>query len=773
MEFKRCMGCMSEYEGDAPCPYCGFDAGTYEAAFYQLMPGTVLNGKYVLGKILGEGGFGISYVGWDLNLEHKVAIKEYYPMHLVTRQTKISPTITVLTGTSLEFYQKGLGKFVDEARTLAKFSGLPGIVLVRDYFQENGTAYIIMEFAEGDTLKTVLERAGGCLPVESVLRIMRPVIESLGEIHKKGLIHRDISPDNLMVDLKGRVKLLDFGAARNYISEKEKSLSIILKPGYAPEEQYRSRGEQGPWTDIYALCATIYRAVTGVLPPESLDRVNGEKLKLPSSLGVMISRQQEKALMKGLELYKKNRFATMEELKCALYQTEPSREQGSDPTTDSSPGSAPIPEPNPSSTPNSVPDPHPKKVFKEKRFGQVLTTVVIFLLSFLGIMYILGREDTETASSEKDFQVPAKVEWTTENGNRYEGFQNGENLPSGQGKVIYANGDQYEGNFVDGYRQGHGKYTWENGAVYVGNYESGKKSGFGILEFADSDQMYIGEWKDNQREGLGILYDKDEQYETGVWKENKKVENIQGVPLETEDGYLYSSSEEELSNKVIIFYSDGTMYIGEANVSAKKPTGWGVTFSKDDLESCSYIEGMFGYDGSQQGIVQYFSEEVDAYTYVVSEEFNGPFLVIGRNGDRRAGFVRNGEQAENWIETDGNDGSVKVGSVGDNGGIVPDSGQEQWIQGKTMCIGIRENGKIKGEHVVIEKDGLCALRNVEEEFLVQFPSGDSGTGLEYFIWGNTTDSGEEWKDGALCAYMQEDGRTGLKIYKNGKWEQAE
>lgn len=769
MEFKRCMGCMREYGGDASCPYCGFDAGKYEAAFYQLLPGTILNGKYVLGKALGEGGFGISYVGWDLNLEHKVAIKEYYPIHHVTRQTRFSSTVTVLTGTSLEFYQKGLGKFVEEARSLAKFSGLPGIVLVRDYFQENGTAYIIMEFAEGETLKTVLEKSGGRLPVETVLRIIRPVIESLEEVHKKGLIHRDISPDNLMVDKDGGVKLLDFGAARNYISEKEKSLSIILKPGYAPEEQYRSRGEQGPWTDVYALCATIYRAITGVLPPESLDRANGEKLKPPSSLGIIISPQQEKTLMKGLELYKKDRFATMEELRCALYQA--GTMSGSAPMPDTNPTSGPDPIRSSNPESNPIHGSHPKQDSKEKKSGLLLAATVVTLLCFLGIAYVREESDARTDLTEKDFRRQIKTEWTSENGNHYEGFQNEDGLPNGMGKVIYADGDQYEGYFAEGYRQGHGKYTWENGAMYVGNYMGGKKSGFGILEFADTEQVYIGEWNENQREGLGILYDKKDQYEMGVWKENKKVEDLRGVPLKTEDGYIYISDVEELSKRAIILQSDGTMYIGEIDTSSQKRNGWGAQFSKEDLENFEYCEGTFGIDGNPTGVTTLYFDFADVITYTVDGELNGPGLMTEPNGNRSEGFMKDGKMVGTWINIDAEDGSITTGTAGDDDNTEKDP--EQWIQGETMCIGIKEDGKMKGEHIVIEKNGVCAVRNVEDEILVQFLSSSDDISSGYFIWGSTLDSGTEWADGAMYAYMQADGRAGLKIYKNGKWEQTE
>ena len=320
MKLNLCYSCMKEKGAPGPCPHCGFDESAYEPAPHHLPPGTILYGKYLIGRVLGEGGFGITYVGWDLNLEMKVAVKEYYPNGFVSRDHERTNTLTIFTGSRGEFFQKGLEKFVDEARRLAKFWGFPGIVSVKDYFQENKTAYIVMEFVQGQTLKELLkQRPGKRLPVAEVFAMMRPVMQSLEEIHKAGLIHRDISPDNLMVSPKGQVKLIDFGAARDFAEDGEKSRSVLLKPGYAPSEQYRSRGNQGPWTDVYSLCATMYRAITGRVPEESLDRMEEDTLKRPSQLGVTIPAHQEGALMKGLAVFQRERFPSVEELEAALY----------------------------------------------------------------------------------------------------------------------------------------------------------------------------------------------------------------------------------------------------------------------------------------------------------------------------------------------------------------------------------------------------------------------------------------------------------------------
>lgn len=313
------MGCMQEKKGPGPCPHCGFDESTYEVLPHHLPPGTILNGKYLVGKVLGQGGFGITYLGWDLNLDVKLAIKEYYPNGYVIREATCGPTVSVMTGSRAEFFQKGLAKFVDEAKRLGKFWGLPGIVAVKDYFQANHTAYIVMEYAEGETLKEVLAKNNGRLQPEVIFGMLQPLFESLDTVHKAGIIHRDISPDNIMVDERGHVKLLDFGAAREFLAQDEKSLSIMLKPGYAPEEQYRSRGHQGPWTDVYSLCATIYRALTGTTPLESLDRMETDSLQPPSAFGVIMPTWQEAALMKGLSIYGNDRYPTMKELETALY----------------------------------------------------------------------------------------------------------------------------------------------------------------------------------------------------------------------------------------------------------------------------------------------------------------------------------------------------------------------------------------------------------------------------------------------------------------------
>lgn len=315
-----CFGCM-ENKGEAQiCPFCGWVEGTPAEAPQHLPPGTVLHEKYVLGRVLGHGGFGITYLAWDLNLDMKLAIKEYMPRDFATRSPEHT-AVSVFTGQLESHFEHGLKKFLDEAKTLAQFNAHPGIVGVRDFFRENGTAYLVMYYLEGIDFKQYLEMQGGKVSFETALKIMIPVMDALREVHGTGTLHRDISPDNIYITAEGQVKVLDFGAARHAMNEFSKSISVILKPGYAPEEQYRSKGKQGPWTDVYAAAATLYRAIVGHVPPESLDRLEEDIIERPSKLGVDIPPEAEAALMKALAVKQTDRYQTIGEFQQALLKS--------------------------------------------------------------------------------------------------------------------------------------------------------------------------------------------------------------------------------------------------------------------------------------------------------------------------------------------------------------------------------------------------------------------------------------------------------------------
>lgn len=322
---RRCLNCFnlfdivySDKEESEVCPYCGYCEGTPPKELYHLYPGVGLyNNRYVIGTCIGFGGFGITYKAWDNVLETVVAVKEYYPTGLVQRVPGKSQVI-IYTGESKEEYMQGLERFLDEAKNMAKFVDNPNIVHVDAFFEENNTAYLVMEYLPGMTLKSYLKSKGGRIGCEEVIPIADAVITALKEIHAGGIIHRDISPDNIMLCNDGRIKLLDFGAARFSDADQERTRSIILKPGFAPPEQYQAKSKQGPWTDIYALCATVYRAITGVLPDESVNRVIEDTVQSPIQIYSDIPERISNTVMKGMSIYPEIRFSNVDELKKAL-----------------------------------------------------------------------------------------------------------------------------------------------------------------------------------------------------------------------------------------------------------------------------------------------------------------------------------------------------------------------------------------------------------------------------------------------------------------------
>ena len=281
--FDRCLGCMQKIKpGTKYCKHCGYEQSQPPLENYHLIPGTILDDRYVVGRVLGFGGFGITYIGWDTKLLRRIAIKEYMPTEFATRVLGENE-LTVFSGEKAEQFEIGKSKFMDEGQMLAGCNNVPGVVKIYDVLSENGTSYLTMELLEGESLKERLDREKS-LPVEDAIAIIVPILDALEGVHNYGLIHRDVSPDNIFLCKNGDVKLIDFGAARYATTNFSRSLSVILKPGYAPEEQYRSRGEQGPWTDVYAAGATLYKMITGVTPPDAMERVSDDQLR--SAVGV-------------------------------------------------------------------------------------------------------------------------------------------------------------------------------------------------------------------------------------------------------------------------------------------------------------------------------------------------------------------------------------------------------------------------------------------------------------------------------------------------------
>ncbi len=316
---ELCLGCMNHKDTVNICPHCSYKMDAGPESVLHLNPGTVLETKYIVGRALGQGGFGITYIAWDQKLNLKLAIKEYLPQDLAFR-TLDSFDVSVYKESLKQQFKDGLNKYLEEARTLARFAGHPNIVWIRDFFEAYGTAYIVMEYINGLTLKGYLKNHKKPLSFSETMQIFMPVLDALKEVHAAGMLHRDISPDNIMLAKTGRVVLIDFGAARQSVCEQSRSLSVIMKAGFSPEEQYHSRGKQGPWTDIYSVAATIYNALTGVTPPESLSRLSDDSLTPPSQFGVEIDSKQEEVLLKALAVKASSRYQSVQDLQDSLLQ---------------------------------------------------------------------------------------------------------------------------------------------------------------------------------------------------------------------------------------------------------------------------------------------------------------------------------------------------------------------------------------------------------------------------------------------------------------------
>ena len=286
---------------------------------YWLPRNTVLHGRYEIRDVIAEGGMGIVYLGYDPVLETKVSIKEYFPRRYAMRIPE-EVSLQIYAGSSAEIFRTELDKFIKEARTLARFGVLDSIVSVKDFFYENETGYMVMEYVEGETVKQLVEREGRMEPL-SVLRLMKPVLDCLSVIHREGLLHRDIAPDNLILREDGRLVLIDFGTARFLSADDEQTMTIYYKSGYSAGEQYAPHTEKGPYTDVYGICTTMYFMLTGVSPEESVRRILHDRVvPLSQYRDIDLPDSAKKAIEKGMAVDIQKRYADVELLCKDLYQ---------------------------------------------------------------------------------------------------------------------------------------------------------------------------------------------------------------------------------------------------------------------------------------------------------------------------------------------------------------------------------------------------------------------------------------------------------------------
>ncbi|MBF0456481.1 MAG: protein kinase [Nitrospirae bacterium] len=316
-----CPGCFQEKGEVVICPSCGFDEGDDHGSL-ALPLKTILDGKkYITGKVLGRpGGFGITYLGWDMTLRNRVAIKEYIPRHLVSRGSD-RKTLEPHSKESEADFKYGLEQFLGEARTIAKFDNAH-IVRVRSFFEENATAYIVMDYYDGISLMEYLSRQPDeKLPWKTAVDIMMPILDGLKEVHENNIIHRDIKPQNIYVTASGRPILLDFGAARYSFGNKTQALTVVMTPGFAPPEQYHAKGKQGPWTDIYACASTLYNLITGEIPTDAAERLAQIPLKPPIEIVPDIPQSLNDAILMAMSVDLNARTASIKDFQDMLLNT--------------------------------------------------------------------------------------------------------------------------------------------------------------------------------------------------------------------------------------------------------------------------------------------------------------------------------------------------------------------------------------------------------------------------------------------------------------------
>ena len=634
---KRCINCMKIIPpGTEKCPYCGFEEEYYQAEVYQLPIGSVLEERYQIGRVIGEGGFGVTYIGWDNKFNQTVAVKEFYIKGIVSRFNTVSYSLTLNKKSDEEQYQKSLFKVEQEAKILKQFASCPGIVRVEDFFRANNTVYIVMEYVEGLSLREYCKQNRGRLDGGACLEMFRSLIEALYEVHKRKIIHRDISPDNIMVQKDGTLKLLDFGSAR---STDYSTTSVTVKYGYAPLEQYHAdERNQGPWIDVYALCASIYYCLTGNQMQDSQLRRPEEDIWTDAG-EFKLSRTERETLRKGLQLDYRERLQSMDELYFGLYgkhldksQTEPRREnqrKGVSEKKKISHGKEKI-------SPKNKMKKKPEKS-GGKRVKRIFPAVLVLILSGTALYLVLHRNDTEGSAVENTGETEELTTWArmdeteetedpagteaaegtedpagteaaegTENSGVMEETKGAEEPPE-EGtdgepeaeqifdsqeimRISRLNEKQYKETQIASSKQNDAEtdsmsWTDEEGNVYTAEKQkNGRPDGQGTCSYANGD-YFVGQWVNGEKSD-GTFQMADGTIYEGAWGEN---------------GYAESGT---------VYYTDGSVYQGKCVYTASgelKPDMSGLWyFSRNDSQRRESFQGedfhLWGHLGLENEI---------------------------------------------------------------------------------------------------------------------------------------------------------------------------
>ena len=741
-----CEGCFSEQEEYSPiCGVCGLDKSAVVENTGALPMGMTLMDKYIIGNVLGRGGFGITYLAYDKVNQQKVAIKEYFPDSLSYR-TPGTVTITNYTGDREEHYKSGVNKFYNEARILSRFNGNDHIINVMEFFYANNTAYYVMEYVNGIDLKKYIAMRGGRLPYNEVLDIMVPVMYALIIVHSMDILHRDISPDNIYLTKDGDIKILDFGAARQVFQEQSSNLSVILKQGFTPIEQYRKRGNHGPWSDIYSLGATVYYALTGSVPEESVNRVERDDLRMPSALGIPVPADFEMILRKMLAVKAENRFQSMIELKEAMRNLGAASGTG---------GLFPR-------TATKVNKLSNQWIIGIAAGAVCLIIIVVLIMNMSGNKNVIDNTDTpvvqNTASQETSITVTPverktvtqvidepytlvttlfnmdcsySGEWSDNapngqgvltvleeipyywlEGTKITGvFTNG--LLQGEGKQENKDGSTYTGGFRNGLRSGQGTYTWPNGTKVTGESKNHFLNGKGTAEYYDGSK-YEGDFTEGYMDGRGKMTYADGSVYEGDFVNDKL--HGEGTYTFADGRYVGSFADDTYHGHGILYDAKGNItYDGEwvngemveSNYVKDMPYVYKTSMY---AISCSYTgEWKNGMPNGEGMFIVTENGSLDILEWSVGDEYVGTFVngllegyvtQKGVNGFVYAGNFEKGMANGEGLYTIGEGVSYVGNFVNDR----PHGYGTQVVDG-WMYIGEFSEGYFHGEGILYNPDG--------------------------------------------------------------------
>ena len=392
-----CYRCFSEKPiADKPCPKCGYKHTPNTVSSNCLLPGTLLKNRYIVGVALGVGGFGITYKCLDTKIGGICAIKEYFPANFALR-TNATKFVSVAEQ-NLERYNKIMKRFVEEAE-LVKSLKHRNVITIYDSFFENNTAYYVMEYCDGIDLRRYTNNFSRRLEYDEGMNLLYQIMNGLEYIHSKGILHRDIAPDNIYVTKNNSVKILDFGSARSEMDQFNRELSVIVKVGYAPIEQYGGRGKQGPYTDIYALGATFYHLFTSRIPIESTQRVAEDNLEEFSRLRPDLPDNLKYCIEKSMELTTAKRISNIAEMKSILGLSNASvRMSKEQPPVKPPPIKPPQPNPQPSGRISSNPNSNVASI--ASRMGAYAIDLMLWGVIYFAVLFgALGVNDTSIGLS--------------------------------------------------------------------------------------------------------------------------------------------------------------------------------------------------------------------------------------------------------------------------------------------------------------------------------------------------------------------------------------